>query len=167
MQGWWWNKRINLWIRWCVSSWRTCLWPLFSIYYIRMYVYMYYSCIYYSCTWSNQNITYLKLVWLWWCVGWCDTVSCLVSNVHFNRMVQNSLYDNMDIDIMWHCALVSCTPPQSIGLFLGVCCSCVECHYMLFYYLHDRVLFHHDFHHDSCDYYWDYYGHSFDFLLQV
>ena len=31
-------------------------------------------------------------------------------------------------------------------------CSC--------YYFLDRILFHHDFHHDSCDYHWDFYGHS-------
>ena len=36
-----------------------------------------------------------------------------------------------------------------------------------FYYFFDRVLFHHDFHHDSCDYYWDFYGHSFHFELHV
>ena len=30
-----------------------------------------------------------------------------------------------------------------------------------FHYFLDRVLFHHDFHHDSCDYYWDFYGQPF------
>ena len=29
-----------------------------------------------------------------------------------------------------------------------------SCHYFL-----DRILFHYDFHHDSCDYHWDFYGH--------
>ena len=29
-----------------------------------------------------------------------------------------------------------------------------SCHYFL-----GRILFHHDFHHDSCDYHWDFYGH--------
>ena len=29
-----------------------------------------------------------------------------------------------------------------------------SCHYFL-----DRILFHHDFHHDNCDYHWDFYGH--------
>ena len=37
-------------------------------------------------------------------------------------------------------------------------CSC--------YYFRDRILFHHDFNHDSCDYYWDFYGHSLLFELQ-
>ena len=31
-------------------------------------------------------------------------------------------------------------------------CSC--------YYFLDRIIFHHDFHHVSCDYSWDFYGHS-------
>ena len=28
-----------------------------------------------------------------------------------------------------------------------------------------RILFHHDFHHDSCDYHWDFYGHQLPFDL--
>ena len=27
------------------------------------------------------------------------------------------------------------------------------------HYFRDRILFHHDFHHDSFDYHWDFYGH--------
>ena len=27
------------------------------------------------------------------------------------------------------------------------------------HYFLDRILFHHDFHHDSCDYQWNFYGH--------
>ena len=34
------------------------------------------------------------------------------------------------------------------------------CHYFL-----DRILFHHDFHHDSCDYHLDFYGHQLPFDL--
>ena len=29
-----------------------------------------------------------------------------------------------------------------------------SCHYFLY-----NILFYHDFHHDSCDYHWDFYGH--------
>ena len=52
------------------------------------------------------------------CVGY-DTVilSCLVSNVYFNCIVQNSLYQNMDIGTMWHCVLFSCTPSFWYALF--------------------------------------------------
>ena len=62
----------------------------------------------------------------------------------------------MNIGTMWHYTLVSSTPSQSIGLF-WVCVVLVlivirwSCHYFL-----DRILFHHDFHHDSCDYHWDF-----------
>ena len=38
--------------------------------------------------------------------------------------------------------------------------------YSLYYFL-DRVLFHYDFHHDSCDYQWDFYSHSFHFEPHV
>ena len=71
---------------------------------------------------SWETYTYQELVWPWRCVGWYDTVilSCLISNVYSNCIVQDSLYHNMHMGTMWHCALVSCTPSQSIGLF-GVC----------------------------------------------
>ena len=45
--------------------------------------------------------------------------SCLVSSVYRNHIVQDSLYHNMDIGTMWHCASVTCTPSQSMGLFWG------------------------------------------------
>ena len=50
-----------------------------------------------------QTYTCQELVWLWRCVGWYDTVflSCLVWNVYFNGIVQNSLYRDMDIGNMW------------------------------------------------------------------
>ena len=50
-----------------------------------------------------QTFTCQELVWLWRCVGWYDTVilSCLVWNVYFNRIVQNSLHRDMDIGNMW------------------------------------------------------------------
>ena len=61
-----------------------------------------------------------------------DTVnfSCLVSNAYFSCIGQDSLYHNMGIGTMWHCALVSCTPSQSMGLVLGVRCSGCACHYV-------------------------------------
>ena len=46
-------------------------------------------------------------------------IFCLISNVYFNCIVQDSLYHDMDIGTMCHCALVSCTPSQSIGVVLG------------------------------------------------
>ena len=35
------------------------------------------------------------------------------------------------------------------------------------YYFLERVLFHHDFHHDDCDNHWDIYGYSFHFQLHI
>ena len=57
-------------------------------------------------------------MWPWRCV---DTVilSCLVSNAYFSCVVRNSQYHDMDIGTKWHCALVSCTPSQSIGMDFG------------------------------------------------
>ena len=68
---------------------------------------------------SANMVTYQELVWPWRCVWWHVTVflTCLVSNVYFKYKVQD--YHKMDIGTMWHCALVSCTPSQSIGLFSG------------------------------------------------
>ena len=55
--------------------------------------------------------------------------SCSISNwnklflSNFNCRVQDSLYYDMFIGIMWHCALVSCSRSQSIGLVLGCALS--------------------------------------------
>ena len=67
---------------------------------------------------------------------------------------------------MWHCTLVSSTPPQSIGLVFGcvlfwcwvslgthVTISLIELYFIMI------------FHHDSCDYHWDFYGHPLRFEL--
>ena len=70
--------------------------------------------------------------------------------VHFNCIVQFSLYHNMDIGTMRYCALVSSSPSQFIGLVLGcvffLVLSVVRCPY---YYFCDRIIFHHYFHHDT------------------
>ena len=96
------NKCQSLLVGWGVSSWRPWFWLVSSFY---------------------ETYTYQVLVWQWWCVGWYDTVipSCLVSNVYFNciRIVQYSVYHNMDIGTMWHYALVSCILSQFIGLAFG------------------------------------------------
>ena len=89
------------------------------------------SFVYYSCSLSNWNKLFQNDInTKRWCghAGMLDDVILLffpsyVSNVYFNCIVQYSLYHNSDIDTMsrWHCALVSCAPSQSIGLFFGVC----------------------------------------------
>ena len=55
-----------------------------------------------------------------------------------------------------------------IWTVLGVCAVLVLSVIMYsFYYFLDRVLFHHDFHYDSCDYNWDFYYNSSHFELYV
>ena len=61
----------------------------------------------------------------------------LVSNVHFNCIVQDFLYHNMDISTMWHCALVNCTPSQFIGQVFG--CALGGYWVCSFYYFLDRI----------------------------
>ena len=47
-------------------------------------------------------------------------ISCLVAIAYFNCIGQDSLYYNMDIGTLIHCALVSCTLSQSIALLFWV-----------------------------------------------
>ena len=54
------------------------------------------------------------------------------------------------------CRILECALLQVLSVII---CS--------LYYILDRVLFDHEFHHDSCDYYCDYYGHYFHFALHV
>ena len=92
------------------------------------------------------------LVWPCWCVGWNNTViiSWLVSNVHFNCIIQYSLYHNRDIGTMWHCALVSCTPYHRLWDCFGVCVFLVLSVIMCsFYYIRHIILIHHEFHHEQ------------------
>ena len=78
----------------------------------------------YSCILINWNQlflrdTYQDLVWPRQCVGWYDTVILPfpVSNVYHICIVQDSLFQDMDIGTMLQCAfVVSCTPSQPIWL---------------------------------------------------
>ena len=78
----------------------------------------------------------------------------------FSCMFQYSLCHGMDIGT---CNIVhwSAAPHNRIANRTGFSVYVLvlnvirySCHYFL-----DRILFHHDFHHDSCDYHWDFYGH--------
>ena len=76
-------------------------------------------------------------------------------------MFQYSLCHGMDIgtrDIVHRSAAPHNRIANRTGFWVYVVLvlnviSC-SCHYFL-----DIILFHHDFHHDSCDYHWDFYGH--------
>ena len=77
----------------------------------------------------QEKYTYQELVWPWaWgYIGWYGIIilSCLDSTVYFNCIVQDSLYHNMDIGTVWHCALVSCIPSQPVMLVFG--CVLIWC----------------------------------------
>ena len=91
----------------------------------------------------SKKHTNQKLVWLWWCVGWYHTVllSCFVSNVHFNCIVQDSLYHNMDIGTICVGQLHPITRYRTVFFFFfffffgggggGLRSSGVECHNVL------------------------------------
>ena len=101
-------------------------------------------------------------MWPCWCIGWFDTV--VVSSVHFSCIVQYSLYYNMDTGPIVHWSVA---PHHSLyRIVLWVCVvlvlSVIRC---FCYYILDRIFFHHAFHHDDCDYHWDFYGHSLLFDL--
>ena len=150
------------WVGWCVSSWRPWFWPMYSTYYIHTK--------HYGCIISNWNKLFLRDMHAKsWCghAGVLDDLILLLFPVWFHVylyilyscIVQYCLYHNMDIGTMWHCTLVSSTPPQSIRLFFGECLvqvlSVIRCSYY-FTFLINRILFQHDFHHDH---HWDFYDH--------
>ena len=105
---------------------------------------------------TKAGVAMLAYWMIWYCYCFLSGFKCT-----FSCIVQYSLYLNMDIGTMWHCTLVSSTPSQSIELFV-VCAVLVSVIRCTCYFFLD-ILFHHDFHHDRCDYHWDFYGHSLHF----
>ena len=89
------------------------------------------------------------------CIEWFDTVWFQVCFQLYGPVFSMSWYGYR---YLWHCTLVS-TPNLRIAYRTGfwVCVVLVlnvircSCHYFI-----DRILFHHDFLHDSCDYHWDF-----------
>ena len=102
---------------------------------------------------------------VYWMISYCY---CFLSGFKctFSCIVQYSLYFDMDIGTMSHSTLVSSIPITVYRTVFWVCAvlvlSVIMCSYYCFL---DIILFHHDFHHDSCDYHWDFYGHSLLFEL--
>ena len=101
------NKRRNLWVGWCVSSWWPWFWPVYSIYCIHT--------THYSRILTNQNKLFLRDIHT---KSWCDHAGVLDDLIlsgfrcDFSYMVQYSLCHSMDIGTMWHCTLVGSTPSQ-------------------------------------------------------
>ena len=139
------NTRRNLRVGWCVFFWRPCYWSIFSIFHIGNWNTILLRYIYIPIVGVTNDGVLVDMVLLL-------SLACLVSNVWFKCIIQDSVYHNMDIRTMWHCELVSCTLSHSMGLLFVVCVDLVLSVILCsFYWSLDRVLFHHD----SCDYYWE------------
>ena len=124
------NQRRNLWVGWCVSSWRPWFWPVYSIYYIHI--------ILHSCNlskWKKNSfketytpkvgVAMLLACWMiWYCYHFLFDFK---STFHLFRST---------FFISWYgctmyqvpCDIVTWSASQSIGLFWGMRCSGVECH---------------------------------------
>ena len=114
------NKRRNLWVGWCVSSWRPWFLSIYSIYYL-----------------SNWDKLFLRDIYMPKVDVANDVVlddSVIHSSLPGFKCVSQLYISGFSVSwygyTMWHCALVSCTPSQFIGLRWGVRCSCVECHFV-------------------------------------
>ena len=150
------NKRRTLWVGWCVSSWRPWFWPVRSIYYI--------DTTHYSRILTNWNILFLRKIHTnsWYGhAGVLDDLILCGFRCAFICMFQYSIYHGMDIgtcDIVpWSAAPHNRTANRTVfSVYVVLVLNVIgySCHYFL-----DRILFHLDFHHDSCDYHWDFYGH--------
>ena len=155
------NKRRNLRVGWCVSSWRHWFWPVYSMYYIH-------TCTtHYSYILSNSNKLFLRDIHTKsWCghAGVLDDLILLLFPVWFQVYFQLC---STVFSILWYgyrCHVVLYIGQHHpitvyrtgfgvcVALVLGVIrCSC--------YCFLDGILFYHDFHHDIGDYHWDFYGH--------
>ena len=157
------DKRRNLWVGWCCFI-------LTTLVYSINYIHTVYHTLNNQSKLFQETHTYQKIgaaMMVCWMIWHCYS-SLLGFKCIFQFLVRDSLYHNMDIGSMCRCALASCTLSQSIRLFFFMCAVLVLIVIMCtFYYFLDRVLFYHDFHHDSCDCYRDFYGNSFHFELQV
>ena len=150
------NKRQNLWVGWRVSSWRPGFWPVHSIYYIHT--------TRYSRILINHNILFLRDIHTRGWYGHAGVLDDLILcgfRCAFSCMFQYSLCHVLDIGT---CDVVhwSAAPHDRIANRTGFSVYAVLVLNVIrysFHYFLDRILFHHDFHHDSCDYHWDFYGH--------
>ena len=131
---------------------------------------LYIHTAHYSRILTNQNMLFLRDIhtksWYGHAGVLDDLILCGFKCV-FSCMFQYSLCHSMDIgtcDIVhWSAASHNRIANRTgFSVYVVVVLSVIRysCHYFL-----DRILFYHDFHHDSCDYHWDFYGHWLPFDL--
>ena len=150
------DKRRKLLVGWCVFSWRPWFWPVHFIYHIHI--------THYSRILTNWNILFLRDIHTKSSYGHAGVLDDLILcgfRCAFSCMFQYSLCHGLDIGT---CDIVhgSTAPHNRIAnrtvfsVYVVLVLNVIRyfCHYFL-----DRILFHHDFYHDSCDYHWDFYGH--------
>ena len=73
---------------------------------------MYCSCI--LSTWYKLLLSMVVYWMTWYCYYFLLGFKCI-----FQLYSNFRIYNNLDIDSMYHCALISCTQSQSIGLVFG------------------------------------------------
>ena len=95
-----------------------------KIAFLVSYIYFLYICFLIYTFYKKETSTDISL---YMCVH--STSPALMWSIHIKVLIQNYLYRIMDISIMWHYALVSCTPLQSIGLGFG--CTLFWCWVLL------------------------------------
>ena len=112
-------QRRNLWVGWCVSSWRPWFWPVYSIYYIHI--------ILHSCNLSKwkKKLFQRDIHTKSWCghaVGVLDDMILLSFSVWFQKYISFVSFNILYIMIwmyhvpgtMWHCDLVSFTVYRTV-----------------------------------------------------
>ena len=135
-----------------------------SIYYIHT--------THYSRILTNYNILFLRDIHTksgYVHAGVLDDLILCGFRCAFSCMFQYSLCHGMDIgtcDIAhWSAAphnRIANRTDFSVHVVLVLNVTRYSCHYYL-----NRILFHHDFHHDSCDYHWDFLWLLITFLMHT
>ena len=122
------NKRRNLWVGWCVSSWRPWFWPVHSFYYIHT--------THNSRILTNSIILFLRDLHTKRWYGHAGVLNDLILcgfRCASSCLFQYSLCHGMDIgtcDIVhWSAALHNRIADRTV--FFSARCSSVECHQVL------------------------------------
>ena len=88
----WTSERRNLWVGWCISSWWSWFWPVYSNYYV-------FSNVYFSCIVHASLCHYMNIGTVWHCA----LVSCTSSK-------------SIELLLAVHCSGVSLGAPVTVFL---------------------------------------------------